>query len=97
MPIEWLPIKYQLQHNWSIPKKDLKYLKWGPLVDQDFNILIQYRTLFDEIGYKISIIKDIYIRFKFLIALIVIFLSIILLFWSNTYIDTIKWFLKILN
>lgn len=46
MPIEGQPMKYQLQGKWTIPKKDLKFLSGGPLIDQDFKLLVRPNFVF---------------------------------------------------
>ena len=41
-----LPIKYQLQNGWTIPKDDLKFLKSGPLVSQNgYQVLVPADSL----------------------------------------------------
>jgi len=77
MPIRGYHMKYQLTNDWTIPKKDLKYLKKGPLVTQDLNTILvnssrgwnnvvirflsQYGRIITAVAATITIIRWIYL------------------------------------
>lgn len=57
IPIEGHPTKYILQGKWTIPKGDLKFLSGGPLVDQDFKLLVRPNFVFKNFCSNIVIIS----------------------------------------
>ena len=49
MPFEGYPVKYELCGDWSVPEKDLTYLKYGPLGDQTGRVIVTDKPPLDRI------------------------------------------------
>lgn len=58
IPFQSFPRKYQMINNWTIPKIDLKYLRNGPLINNEgTKIIVKYQNGFKRIISLISQIR----------------------------------------